>query len=414
MFHMPDPISFSKVRVSYAKVGNDVDVYKSNPPEFTIDNQNGLVTNTKGPKPGTYLQPEDNRSFEAGTEWRFLNDRVGFDFTYYINNNFKQYVEVPASAGGAASATGQSFSTWYLNVGNIRNQGVELSVNITPVKSKDLTWTSTINYAYNKNTIVQIADPAEGVTQDYQNITGIGANLLYASYIKQGGSWGDIYGRFFQRGPGGAIVVDSTGAPQLGTDSTKAVGDATLKKLGNPQPRFTLGWYNTFNMHRFTLAVLIDGRFGGQVMSVTQAVLDGFGDSKATGAARDAGGVNINAVYQNGSKFTGLLNPKAFYEAVGSTSGISEYYMYDATNIRLREASLTYQIPVQAKWVKTLSVSVIGKNLFFFEKKAPFDPEVSMAAGSTANESNGNGLQGADTFGLPSTRSIGASVKFGF
>lgn len=414
MFHMPDPISFGKVRVSYAKVGNDVDVYKSNPPEFTIDNQNGLVTNTKGPKPGTYLQPEDNRSFEAGTEWRFLNDRLGFDFTYYINNNFKQYVEVPASAGGAASSTGQSFSTWYLNVGNIRNQGVELSVNITPVKTRDLTWTSTINYAYNKNTIVQIADPAEGVTQDYQNITGIGANLLYASYIKQGGSWGDIYGRFFQRGPGGAIVVDSTGAPQLGTDSTKAVGDATLKKLGNPQPRFTLGWYNTFSMHRFTLGILIDGRFGGQVMSVTQAVLDGFGDSKATGTARDAGGVNINAVYQNGTKFTGLLNPKAFYEAVGSTSGISEYYMYDATNIRLREASLTYQIPVQAKWVRTLSVSVIGKNLFFFEKKAPFDPEVSMAAGSTATPANGNGLQGADTFGLPSTRSVGASIKFGF
>jgi TonB-linked SusC/RagA family outer membrane protein len=413
MLQLPEPVSFGKVRLSYARVGNDVNAYSTNPPEFTIDNQNGLVTVTKGPEPGTYLKPESNRSFEVGTEWRFFHDRAGFDFTYYINNNRDQYVEVPAAVGGQASATGQSYSTWYLNVGDIRNQGVELSVNVTPVKTRDLTWTSTLNYSYNKNTVVSIADPALKVTQDYQPLTGIG-NLLYASYIKQGGSWGDIYGRFFQRSANGAIVVDNTGKPLAGTDSLRPVGDPTLKKLGNSQPRFTLGWYNSFNYHRFSLGILVDGRFGGKVMSVTQAVLDGFGDSKATQDARDAGGVSINAVTSNGTAFKGKIDAKTFYEAVGSAAGISEYYMYDATNIRLREASLSYQIPVKAKWVRSLSVSVIGKNLFFLEKKAPFDPEISMAAGSTGDPKTGNGLQGVDTFGLPSTRSVGASVRFGF
>ncbi|HTI89819.1 MAG TPA: SusC/RagA family TonB-linked outer membrane protein [Puia sp.] len=407
MFKMAEPITFSKFRISYAKVGNDVDAYKSNPPQATIDNLNGSVTNTKGPKPGTYLKPEDNRSFEVGTEWRFLKDRVGFDFTYYLNNNFRQYVEVPAPPGGAASATGQAFSTWYLNTGNIRNQGVELSVSATPVKEKDVTWTTTINYAYNKNRIVSIADPADGITQDYQNLTQLG-NLLYASYIKQGGQWGDIYGRFFKRDAQGHMLVSDNGAPIAGTDSTNAVGLSSVKKIGNPQPRYTLGWNNTIEIaHSWTIGILFDGRFGGKVMSVTQALLDANGDSKATADARDAGGVTLkNAVKADGTKFSGKVDALTFYNAVGNTNGIGEYYMYDATAVRLREASLTYRIPVQAKWVHSLSVAVIGKNLFFITKKAPFDPELSMATS--------NFLQGVETFGLPSTRSLGASVKLSF
>lgn len=405
MIHMAEPISFSKFRISYAKVGNDVDAYKTNPPLATIDNQNGSVTNIKGPKPGTYLKPEDNRSFEVGTEWRFLNNRVGFDITYYLNNNYRQYVEIPASAGSQASSTGQSFTTWYLNTGNIRNQGIELSVSGTPIKQKNLTWTTTINYAYNKNRIVSISDAGAGINQKYQPLTQLG-NLMYASYIREGGSWGDIYGKFFKRDASGAIVVDDSGKPIAGSDSTKAVGDDRVKKLGNPQPNFTLGWSNTINLNKFTIGFLFDGRFGGKVMSVTQSVLDANGDSKASADARDAGGVSINAVKQDGTKPSGKLDPMTFYQAVGGQAGIGEYYMYSATAVRLREASLTYNVPVKARWVRSMSVAVIGKNLFFVSKKAPFDPEVSQATS--------NFLQGVETFGIPSTRSIGATVKFGF
>lgn len=399
MFKMGDPVSFSKVRLSYAKVGNDVPAYSTNPAAYSINNQNGSVTNTKGPKPGTYLKPEDNRSFEVGTEWRFLNDKIGFDFTYYINNNYRQYIEIPVTPGSTGN-----YTTWYLNSGNIRNNGVELSLFATPVKSHSVNWTTTINYAYNKNRVISIADPSLGVTQDYFTVTGIG-NLLYASYIKEGGSWGDIYGHFFKRSDDGAIIVDDNGAPEIGADTSASVGDQSLKYLGNPNPKFTLGWSNTIKIKNFTIDFLFDGRFGGKVMSMTQAILDGLGDSKATGEARDNGGVKINAENEDGSKATNI-DPKVFYQAVGGRSGIGEYYMYDATNIRLRELSIGYNVPVKSIWVKNLTLSLIGRNLFFVYKKSPFDPETSM--------STGNGLQGIETFSLPTTRSIGISLKVGF
>ncbi len=399
MFKMPTAISFSKVRVSYAKVGNDVPVYSTNPPAYSIDNQNGSVATIKGPKPGTFLQPEDNRSFEAGTEWRFLNDRVGFDFTYYLNNNYRQYIEIPVTPGSTGN-----YSTWFLNSGNIRNNGIEVSVFATPVKTTSVNWTTTINYAFNKNKVLSIADPSLGISQDYFTLTGIG-NLMYASYIKQGGSWGDIYGHFFKRAADGAIIVDANGAPTIGKATVTSLGDSTLGLLGNPNPKYTLGWSNTISIKNFTIDFLFDGRFGGKVMSMTQSVLDGLGDSKVTGDARDAGGVKINAEKTDGTKVS-TLDPKAFYQGVGGLAGIGEYYMYDATNIRLRELSIGYRVPLTAKWINNLTVSLVGRNLFFVTKKAPFDPETSMATN--------NGLQGIETFSVPTTRSMGLSVKLGF
>lgn len=399
MFKMGYPVSFSKVRVSYAKVGNDVPVYSTNPVNYTIDNQSGAQVNNKGPKPGTYLKPEDNRSFEVGTEWRFFNDRIGVDLTYYENNNYNQYIEIPVSQGSTGNLT-----TWYVNAGNIRNNGVELAITATPVRSQNFTWSTTINYAFNKNKIVKIANPALGIDQDYFTLTGIG-NLIYASYIKQGGSWGDIYGHFFKRTADGAIVVDSSGAPALGTDTSGAVGDQSLKYLGNPNPKFTLGWGNTIQIRNFTVDFLFTGNFGGKVMSYTQSILDGLGVSKATANARNGGTVKVNAEYADGSKFTGTIDPKTFYQGVGGQSGIGEYYMYDATNIRLQELSIGYKIPLKNSCISDLSVALVGKDLFLI-KKAPFDPAVSMATG--------NALQGVDTFGQPATRSIGVSVKVGF
>lgn len=399
MFKMAEPISFSKVRVSYASVGNDVPPYTTNASPYTVDNQNGSVTNTKGPYPGTYLKPEKNTSFEAGTEWRFMRDRISLDFTYYANQNKNQYIETQAPSGG-------DVTTYYLNSGNIKNHGVELSVNVTPIKTNNITWTTGVNYSFNKNQVVSVKNDAIGAKTDYFVLTGIG-NLLYGSYIREGGSWGDIYGHFFQRDAGGHIVVDANGKAQRGTDSSYTDGfDPSLKKIGNPQPRFLLGWNNSVTVKDFTLSFLIDGRFGGKVMSVTQAVLDYQGNSKASAAARDAGGVKVDAVTADGTKVSGPLNAQNWYQSVGNQNGISEYYMYDATAIRLRELSLQYHVPLHTKAISNLSVALIGRNLFFFEKKAPFDPELSM--------STNNGLQGVETFTLPSTRSMGVSVKVGF
>lgn len=392
-FSMPRSVSFSKVRISYAKVGNDVPAYITNPSAFTMDNRYGAQFNTKVPYPGSYLQPEDNRSFEMGTEWRFFNDKFGVDFTYYKNNNYRQYMEVNAPLGSG-------YSKYYLNLGNIQNTGFEAVVFVVPVQTRTTRWTATFNLASNVNKVVKLSDAniAGAGPNNPLIITGAGVNM-YQSQITEGGSWGDIYGYTFQRNPkDGTILVDATGAP---------LKSSALSYVGNPNPKFTLGWNNSVDINSFTISALIDARFGGQVMSVTQAVLDGFGASAATSSARDAGGVNIKATNSvTGQPWQGLLPAQAFYEGVGGRAGISEYYMYDATAIRLREFAVTYKIPAHIKGVSDLRLALIGRNLFFFSKNAPFDPEISMATS--------NSLQGIETFGIPSTRSLGASLKISF
>lgn len=243
-----------------------------------------------------------------------------------------------------------------------------------------------------------------GVSQKYVVLTGL-SNNMYGSYITEGGSWGDIYGYFFKRDNSGAIVVDNDGVPMKGDGASTVIGSSSVKKLGNPNPDYTLGWINSFTYKNIRLNFLFDGRFGGEVMAFSSAVLDQIGVTKATADARDAGGVKINAANEDGGKVSNI-DPKTFYTAVGGRDGISEYYMYDATNIRLRELSIGYSIPVTAKWVKNLTVSLIGRNLFFVTRKAPYDPETTMATN--------NGLQGIDVFGSPATRSTGLSVKLGF
>jgi len=149
---------------------------------------------------------------------------------------------------------------------------------------------------------------------------------------------------------------------------------------------------------------LIDGRFGGEVMSVTEALLDEFGVSERTAAARDAGGVTVNAVSESGQAVTSIP-ADVYYGAVGGRQGITENYIYDATNIRLRELSIGYKLPVGILGGDA-KISIVGRNLFFLSKKAPFDPDVTA--------STDVGLQGIDIFSLPSTRSFGFNLSLGF
>ena len=399
-FTMPAAISFGKIRVSYAKVGNDVPVYITNPAPYTMSNtiaQPSALTNTKVPLPGSYLRPEDNRSFEAGTEWRFAKDKVGIDITYYKNNNFRQYMEVNAPLGSG-------YSKYYLNLGNIQNTGVEAIAYVTPVATKKFNWTSTFNFATNSNKVVKLSDasvPGAGPNNLFY-LTAVSVNS-YQLVIKEGGQWGDIYGTTFSKAKDGSILVDNTGKP---------ISDGTFSKVGNPNPTFTLGWNNSFDINNFTVSFLVDGRFGGHVMSLTQAVLDEYGDSKASADARDAGGVNRKATISDpgqaddGKAWSGLLPAQVFYKGSGNRNGITENYMYSATAIRLREFAIGYKIPIHAKGIIDLKFSLIARNLFFLSKKAPFDPEISMATN--------NGLQGIENFSVPATRSLGASLKIGF
>ncbi|HEY9047717.1 MAG TPA: SusC/RagA family TonB-linked outer membrane protein [Ohtaekwangia sp.] len=399
MVSLPQFISFAKVRASYAKVGNDVPAYITHPRDYAVNGtRNSVDQNLLGPNPYKELKPEDNRSFEVGTELKFFDNRVGIDFTYYINNNYDQFITSPASAGASTN-----YSTWYWNLGNIRNKGVEISATVVPVKNSTLNWTSTLNFAANRNKVLDMTDNAYGLGADnWQVLSDFGVNM-YGLFIRQGGSWGDIYGnRKLVRDDQGRVVVDATGTPV--TESTP-VPNATY--AGNPQAKFTLGWNNTIDFsNNISVSFLIDGRFGGKVISLTQAYLDFYGYSKASADARDNGGVDVAAAYEDGTAYEQKIDAQKYYTAIGGRAGVASEYAYSATNVRLREFSVGYKLPVQIKGIRNISLSLIGRNLFFISRKAPFDPEITM---STANN-----LQGIDVFGLPTTRSYGVNLKVGF
>jgi TonB-linked SusC/RagA family outer membrane protein len=396
MVKMPSVINFAKLRLSYAKVGNDIAPYMSNPARFTLQTVAGVTRiafNTRAPYPGVYLKPEDNRSLEAGAEIRLLDNRLNLDLTWYKNNNYQQYMEVPAPPGSG-------YLFYSTNLGNIQNKGLEATLTLMPIRTKQFKWQSAINYSFNRNEVIKLTDPdIPGAGPDNYFILTDFLTNMYGSFIKEGGSWGDIYSnKELYKNEKGQYVIDGDGDLKTNKD--------LLKNVGNPNPKFTLGWNNTFDYKGLTLSFLIDGKFGGRVMSITQAMQDEYGVSEASARARDQGGVALNAIYENGTPFNGMYDAEKYYNTIGGRAGIGELYMYDATNIRLRELSLTWQLPIRCKWIRNIQAGLVGRNLCFFTLKAPFDPELSM--------SSGNGLQGIDVFGQPALRSMGMSLRLGF
>ena len=392
---LPAVIDLAKVRASYAKVGNSVRAFATHQPDYTIDpNTGGVVKVVTSPIPGRPLKPEDNRSLEFGTEWRFLNNRLGIDVTYYKNDNYDQYFETTA-----AVVTG--YTTFFLNLGHIQNKGWEIMLNAVPVKLKDFEWNSSVNFATNQNKVVSLK--AEGVNSgsNVRQFQLAPFDNTYGTVVREGGKYGDIVSFRAQRDASGRLVLDKdTKLPIRADDKdTRAI-------LGNPNPDFTAGWSNNFRYKHFTFSFLVDGRFGGKVMSLTQAELDLNGFSKNAADARDAGGVDVSGVLTDGKEWSGKVDAEKWYKAIGGRTGSGDFYLYDATTIRLRELALGYNVPLKWKGIRDLNVTLVGHNLFFLKRDAPFDPEVSMGTG--------NRLQGIDVFGLPSTRSIGINLKVGF
>ena len=375
----PKWITMGKVRASWAKVGNAIPPYLTHP--LNSCGTSGVIDfNTKAPFSG--LKPEESNSIEIGTEWRLFNNYVDLDITYYQTHTRNQLFTLPAP-------TGSKYTWYYVNAGDIKNEGVGVTLGANPFTSKDLSWRSAVNFSMNKNKVVHLVDG-----MNYFNISPITTSNSYAMRLEEGGSYGDIYGRKFLRDNKGYLQHDDDGMP---------VPDRSdFKKIGNCNPDFLLSWQNTVHFKDFMLSFLIDGSFGGDVVSLTQAELDKYGVTKATGEARKRGAVNF------GGK--NIPNPERFYNIVGGRDGITEYYVYDATNIRLRELAIGYSLPskwlIRQSFLKGLDISLIGRNLFFFVNKAPYDPDATLSVG--------NNLQGVDVFGMPTTRSLGFNLKLKF
>lgn len=378
MFKLPEWNSLSKLRFTYAKVGNDIAQFASITPQARFGN-GSVDINNSGVFNDEPLKPELSTSFELGYEGRFVNNRLNIDIALYKSNTKNQYVSF-------SGPSGLLNTTLYLNAGNVENKGLEIALNYDVIKSADFKWTTGFNYTANRNKVLEL-HPKLG------NTYGIGGNF---NVLRVGGSFGDFWSKPFLRNDKGKIVVNDLGKP---------LGDPKDGYIGTSNPSAIVGWGNSFSFGRFDLNIGIDGRFGGNVISTTMGYLNSFGYSKESADARDAGFVKVDAVKQDGTPVT-EVPASEWYAGVGNRDGIIEGQVYDATNIRLRDLALGYRIPVKSNIIKNASLSLIGKNLFFFKNNAPYDPEL--------NTTTGVGGQGYDIFGLPTVRSVGFNLKLTF
>ncbi|WP_223225948.1 MULTISPECIES: TonB-dependent receptor [Bacteroides] len=380
-------ISFLKLRASYSAVGNAPQRFVTN----TTYNINEGVLETLPNVPATFLKPERTKSFETGINLRLFDGKLSIDATYYNSNTYNQFFTftMPPSSG---------YKEFYLNGGKVNNWGIEASL-VYKQALGPVNWRSGITFTMNRNKIKELLpdDAVNPLTGEKLQVTEIEPFQPQGSYkmiLKEGGTMNDIYVSGLRTDEKGYIYMDpATGA--ISEDSNNWI------KAGSAAPRFNWGFNNSFEWKGVNLSFLITARVGGVGVSATQAIMDRYGVSEASAIARDNGGVPLNG--------NNPIDARDYYEVVGKgNTGILSQYVYSATNVRLQELSLGYTFP--KKWlgnvVDKLTLSVIGKNLFMFYNKAPFDPELSASTSTY--------YQGFDYFMQPSLRSIGFSLKVGF
>ena len=379
-FDIGNFVNFAKLRASTTTVGNEVPFNRVNP-QNTI-NINNLAINRNTTQPFDELKPELINSMEIGTTWRFWDERLGFDFTYYNIESRDQFISLPAPSGSG-------YTRYFVNAGLITNKGVEITLDITPVLTNTFSWTTTFNYSRNVNEVVE-------THPELTNPINTGSSEGFRSRFEAGGSIGDVYVYKFRRDEQNRILLD---------DNDRPLRTAEYEYAGNLIPDYILGWNNSFDMGKFNLNFLIVGKFGGVAFSQTESMLDGAGVSQRTADARDAGGVMGDFARESDGTPVSSVDPETWFRAVGDRNGIGEAYVFDRTNIRLSQFAFGYNFNWSRKNFPT-TISLVGQNLFFFRVDAPFDPDLSM--NTTRN------AESLDNFNLPVTRTFGFNLKVTF
>ncbi|GGG73430.1 SusC/RagA family TonB-linked outer membrane protein [Parapedobacter pyrenivorans] len=392
---LPNWVSFGKVRASYTEVGNDAAPYLLNQLyNFSLGAGQGFVSRNLT-RAINNLRPENTQAYEVGLDWRFLNDRLGVEATFYKTNTINQllFIGLPLASG---------YSNQYINAGDIENKGVELQLNGTPVRSEQFSWNTYINFSHNVNKILKLADQSSRAD--------LSTSTRLASVVAvEGGSYGDLYGYAWEKDANGNHLVNDAGLPIVKANT----------KIGNFNPDFLLGWGNTLNYGQFSLSFLIDGRVGGEMVSGTDSFLGAYGLGDYTAQYRD-GGLVLPGVKADGTPNTTAVDAQTFWTAVSQNGrdAWGEFFTYSTTNFRLREASLGYEFPLNGSAFKRAQVSVTGRNLFFLyrgkstldipgmqRRTIPIDPEAALGI---------NNYQGVEAGLLPPVRSFGLNVKLSF
>jgi hypothetical protein len=318
---------------------------------------------------------------------------LGFDATYYITHSVNQNIQAAVSA-----ATGYTFKM--VNAGDIENKGIELTVYGTPVRTKDFSWTVNLNFTRNRNKVITLNNGSKNIQLgSFQGGVSINASL--------GQAYGTIQGKDF---------VYLNGKKVVGDDGYYEVTGTTTNIIGNVNPDWIGGVYNTFKYKNLSLGFLVDVRQGGNVWSLDQFYAQGTGVYQTSVGLNDLGKPVRNSLADGGGVIfdgvteDGKANTKRVVVDANSTQLPQAAYSYDASYVKLREANLTYSLPSnfvsRLKAFKGIDVSVFGRNLWIIHKNLPYaDPEENLSAGN---------IQGMQSGAYPTTRSIGMNVRLKF
>lgn len=383
MVKLPRWISFLKLRGSYAEVGSPLPQYLSSA-TYQFNSSTGYYETYTRFVPDK-LYPEMTRSWEVGMDLRLWQERLTLDITYYKSNTNKQTFQIPISGSSG-------YSSMVVQSGCVQNKGVEAVLGVK-LRSGDFSYNASFAYTLNRNKIksmVPYYTTLDGQVGSLNQITKSNIDGGAASFLlREGGTMGDLWTKnVIKKDEDGNYLVNAGGKLEIA---------ALSQKVGSVLPKYTLSMNNDFRYKGFRAGFQLHARVGGKVLSATQAYLDGYGVSKASAAARDNGGVPVNQ---------GKVDAETWYTTIG-TGKVYSHYIYNATNIRLQEASIGYTLP--KRWFRdvcSIDISLVGRNLWLIYCKAPFDPE---SASSTDTY-----YQGIDFFMQPSLRSYGFSVKLNF
>ncbi|MBC7653962.1 MAG: TonB-dependent receptor, partial [Oligoflexus sp.] len=395
-------ISFLKLRASYAQIGNDTDPYQTagafvpatpynSAP--TLSDQN-IIANPN-------LKPEQTKSVEFGTDIRFFGNRLGIDFTYYNALTENQILSLPVS-------TSTGYGQRVTNGGSVRSKGIEVILNGAPIVSKNFRWNSTINFSRNRATVESLPEGAKRLTLAYSRVYDSPNQTVY--YIAtEGGRIGDIWGDGYVKNAEGKFIVDNNG---------NLVADNVLKKLGNYNPDFMLGFSNNFKYKQFDFGFLFDWRQGGILVSRTLALAGVAGQLKETenrpteGLAFDAvvnTGTTANPVFvQNTKKISAESYYRQFYDRNHEENSI-----YDDSYLKLRQFNIGYTLDKAAlaktflKNLQSVKLSFVGRNVFAISNIPHFDPEQLALQGNKF-------LNGVEDMSYPTARSFGLSLGVNF
>jgi TonB-linked SusC/RagA family outer membrane protein len=400
------PLGYAKLRASWARVGSDADPYQlsttylSNPafdgfPRFEVANS---IKNAE-------LRPESTDSWEVGTELGFVDNRLSLDLTYYNEVTRDQILPVQISRASG-------FSSTVVNAGSVRNRGIEMAITATPLRTPDFHWESTVTWAKNSNEVVELAEGLESLTL---------GNFWYGSIqARPGEPYGSIVGTTYRRDSQDRIVVNSSGVP---------IRNVTQSVLGNYNPDWTGGWANSFSFKGLNLNVLLDTKQGGDIYSVSNqwGTYAGVFEETVRGRCIPDGGDPVEGMPAC-SPETGILVPNsvrvtaagdtvpntgegAIYtnsQAYWNSSGVfavTETNVFDASFVKLREVTLTYQVPVSLTdrlRVSGLQLGLTGRNLALWTDTPHIDPETAFDASN---------VQGLEFGQIPAARSVGLNIS---